>query len=208
MYRCICVYRCKCCMCTYIWPCICTSWYIYIVYVYVCVYVYVYVYVYVCIDVCVHVWIGDFLRYMLLDGIGTSCSRVSRWRPVHGFGIAFCFDRTIAVRWLEPKGFCGWPFGWSGTWLFTWGYCRTLWYSPHSHPPRMTDFVSYAQESQFKSPILQFTFVELERVECSSRTSYLRCGLLRSLQTKQKVCSHARWQDVVYVQHWGSSDVA
>ena len=55
--------------------------------------------------VCVHVWIGDFLRYMLLDGIGTSCSRVSRWRPVHGFGIAFYFDRTIAVRWLEPEGF-------------------------------------------------------------------------------------------------------
>ena len=40
---------------------------------------------------------------------------------------------------------------------------------PHSHPPRMTDFISHAQESRFKSLNLHFAFIELWRVESSYR---------------------------------------
>ena len=40
---------------------------------------------------------------------------------------------------------------------------------PHSHPPRMADFISHAQESRYKLSELQFAFVELRRVESSSR---------------------------------------
>ena len=44
-----------------------------------------------------------------------------------------------------------------------------LWVYPHSHPPRMADFISHAQESRYKLSELQFAFVELRRVESSSR---------------------------------------
>ena len=36
---------------------------------------------------------------------------------------------------------------------------------PHSHPPRMTDFISHAQESRLKVPSTAFTLIELWRVE-------------------------------------------
>jgi hypothetical protein len=83
------------------------------------------------------------------------------------------------------------PLGWMLLIGYTWGLWPVFLSCPHSHPPRMTDFISHAQESRFKFPILQSAFVELERVESSFRTSCLRCGLLHSLQKKWSVHMHA-----------------
>ena len=57
-----------------------------------------------------------------------------------------------------------------------------LWVYPHSHPPRMADFISHTQESPYKLSELQFAFVELRRVESSSRgLLYLHLSTLSNL---------------------------
>ena len=53
--------------------------------------------------------------------------------------------------------------------LCIWGMCIAFWLYPHSHPPRMTDFISHAQESRFKIPHTAFALIELWRVESSRR---------------------------------------
>ena len=84
------------------------------------------------------------------------------------FGIAL-FYCGPAVRGLEPKeqhDSC--PLAGDYTTIYL-GILIVLWVYPHSHPPRMTDFISHAQESRYKLSELQFAFVELRRVESSSR---------------------------------------
>ena len=84
------------------------------------------------------------------------------------FGIAlFCCGP--AVRGLEPKeqhDSCPLAGDYMTMYL---GILTVLWVYPHSHPPRMTDFISHAQESRYKLFELQFAFVELRRVESSFR---------------------------------------
>jgi hypothetical protein len=84
------------------------------------------------------------------------------------FGIAL-FYCGPAVRGLEPKeqhDSC--PLAGDYTTMYL-GIQIVLWVYPHSHPPRMADFISHAQESRYKLSELQFAFVELRRVESSSR---------------------------------------
>ena len=84
------------------------------------------------------------------------------------FGIAL-FYRGPAVRGLEPKeqhDSC--PLARDYTTIYL-GILIVLWVYPHSHPPRMADFISHAQESRYKLSELQFAFVELRRAESSSR---------------------------------------
>ena len=57
----------------------------------------------------------------------------------------------------------------AGKRLYTWGIHVMFLLCPHSHPPRMTDFISHAQESRFKVPHSAFTLIELWRVESSHR---------------------------------------
>ena len=76
------------------------------------------------------------------------------------FGIAL-FYYGPAVRGLEPKeqhDSC--PLAGDYTTMYL-GIQIVLWVYPHSHPPRMADFISHAQESRYKLSELQFAFVEL-----------------------------------------------
>ena len=85
-----------------------------------------------------------------------------------GFGIAHVL--LCACSWgLEPKEHhdsC--PLAGDYTTMYL-GILIVLWVYPHSHTPRMADFISHAQESRYKLSELQFAFIELRRVESSSR---------------------------------------
>jgi hypothetical protein len=84
------------------------------------------------------------------------------------FGIAL-FYCVPAVRGLEPKEqYDSCPLAGDYMTMYL-GIYTVLWVYPHSHPPRMTDFISHAQESRYKLFELQFAFVELRRVESSFR---------------------------------------
>ena len=155
---------------------------------YLCVYVSMYLCIYVSMHVCMHAWCmyvcmceSDVPLYMSVYWLQGDLFRVSQWstrdRLQHGslllgaVQLGSWAKRTIgiAVPWHAER------------WLYTWGLCTSLLLYPHSHPPRMTDFISHAQESRLKVPFTAFTLIELWRVRNFYR------GLLRlhlSIQIK------------------------
>ena len=101
------------------------------------------------------------------------------------FGIAlFCCGP--AVRGLEPKerhDSCPLAGDYMTMYL---GILTVLWVYPHSHPPRMTDFISHAQESRYKLFELQFAFVELR----TSRKFVPRLAISSSVYTTElSICT-------------------
>ena len=112
-------------------------------------------------------------RWIMLDS--------SNGQAEGSFGIAL-FYCGPAVRGLEPKEHhdsCPLAGGYTTMYL---GMQIVLWVYPHSHPPRMADFISHTQESPYKLSELQFAFVELRRVESSSRgLLYLHLSTLSNL---------------------------
>ena len=97
------------------------------------------------------------------------CFAFVNGQPEASFSIAL-FYLDSAIRGLEPKGpIVLWPLGmWKDGYMNGGIYIVSLLYS-HSHPPRMTDFISHAQESLLKVPYTAVILIELWRVESSHR---------------------------------------
>ena len=85
------------------------------------------------------------------------------------FGMAqFLLLTCSSGSWAKMEQHDSCPLAGDYTTMYL-GIQIVLWVYPHSHPPRMADFISHAQESRYKLSELQFAFVELRRVESSSR---------------------------------------
>ena len=114
-------------------------------------------------------WIADSLLYCWYWSLSVErCSMIPmvKWKQASAL-LYFAVDLQFGVlSQKEQHGSCPLAGDYMTMYL---GILTVLWVYPHSHPPRMTDFISHAQESRYKLFELQFAFVELRRVESSFR---------------------------------------
>jgi hypothetical protein len=119
--------------------------------------------------------------------------------------LLFCCDP--AVRGLEPKGaMLHIPLGWKFMTIYMGILLYTVVESPFAPPTHDWFYQSRAGESLKLSDLqICVCWIRESWKFIRNYTSTLR---LATFSTKEMICSHARWQDVVYVQHWGSSNAA
>ena len=177
----------------YIWIYIYTYGYIYIynvttyiyiyeyLYIHMNIYIYTYEYIYIYIWI---LWIGDSIRYVLLVSNGLNCP-CPRQRN-HSFGMMVLFSGICSCSDLSQRGNRCDPLATERLGLFTWEH---VWYcslvpirTPHAWPTSLITRKGVALNRSVTFAGIHF--IELWRVKSSSRTSSLRCGLLRSLLKK------------------------
>ena len=144
-----------------------------------CIYIYIYHR---------YLWIGDCFRCVSGSyGIDAWC----RWRSVCSFGHGFLFSESCS-SWILSQRCIDMYAPWLEVYYCTCGdsvlYCGWI---PIRTPHAWLILSVTRRRVNLNFSICRFTFVELERVESSFRTTRLRCGLLHSLQKKWSVHMHA-----------------